>query len=162
MSTSVIIRDARPDDAAALWALQQAAYGPLEPRLPSRPTALGESEEYLRQRLERVPVQAVVVHVEGVLVAAGRIEGVAPHGELKRISVHPSHQSLGLGRKLVHALEAHARSLGFLCLRAGARRRLPGNVAFYERLGYRIVAVEPYPAGIDDDTVWLEKLLQDP
>ncbi|PTL83948.1 GNAT family N-acetyltransferase [Vitiosangium sp. GDMCC 1.1324] len=162
MTASVVIREAHPGDAAALWALQQAAYEPLVARLPSRPSALGESEAYLRQRLERAPVQAVVVHVEGVLVAAGRIEGVAPHGELKRIAVHPSHQALGLGRKLVHALEAHAHPLGFIRLRAGARRRLPGNVAFYERLGYRVVAVEPYPAGIDDDLVWLEKLLQAP
>ncbi|WNG38212.1 GNAT family N-acetyltransferase [Archangium violaceum] len=156
--SSFFTRDARPDDAASLWALQQAAYSPLARVLPSRPTALDESEAYLRQRLEHVPCQ-VVVHVGGELVAAGRIEGVAPLGELKRIAVHPARQSLGLGRMLVLALEEKARQLEFVRLRAGTRRRLPGNVAFYERLGYQLVAVEPYPAGIDDETVWLEKRL---
>lgn len=156
--SSFFIRDALPDDAASLWALQQAAYSPLASFLPSRPTALDENEAFLRHRLELVPCQ-VVVRVGGELVAAGRIEGVAPLGELKRIAVHPDRQSLGLGRKLVLALEDKARQLGFVRLRAGTRRRLPGNVAFYERLGYRIVAVEPYPAGIDDETVWLEKRL---
>ena len=82
-----------------------------------------------------------------------------PRGELKRIAVHPAWQSRGVGRQVIEALEARARELGFTRVRAGSRRRLPGNQTFYERLGYQVVAFEPYPPGIDDHTVWLEKLL---
>ncbi|WP_187345206.1 GNAT family N-acetyltransferase [Cystobacter ferrugineus] len=150
-------RWAIPEDAAAVWAVQQAAFLPLAQRLPSRPTALGEDEACWRQHLECAPRRTVVVHVEGELVAAGRVDGAVPQGELKRIAVHPAWQSRGVGRRLVEALESHARELGFVRLRAGTRRRLPDNRAFYERLGYRVVALEPYPPGIDDHTVWMEK-----
>jgi predicted N-acetyltransferase YhbS len=159
MSSSILIRDARPDDAAAIRAVQQAAFLPLVDVLPSRPTALQEEEASLRQLLERAPRRAVVALVSGEMVASGRWEGAPPEGVLKRIAVHPAWQSRGVGRRLVEALEINARQLGFLRMRAGTRRRLPGNAAFYERMGYRVVAVEPYPPGIDDHTVWLEKVL---
>ncbi|WP_224368205.1 GNAT family N-acetyltransferase [Hyalangium versicolor] len=156
---SLLIRDARLDDAAAVRAVQQAAFLPLVPQLPSRPTALSEDEAFLRPFLESIPQRVVVAQVGEKLVGAGRVEGAPPTGALKRIAVHPDWQSHGVGRQVVIALEARARELGFLRLRAGTRRRLPGNRAFYERLGYRVVAIEPYPPGIDDETVWLEKLL---
>jgi ribosomal protein S18 acetylase RimI-like enzyme len=159
MNSPFLIRDARPEDAAAVWAVQQAAFLPLAQRLPSRPTALGEDEAYLRQHLERAPRRAVVVQVGSELVAAGRVDGALPQGELKRIAVHPAWQCQGVGSELVHALERNARQLGFARLRAGARRTLPSNQAFYARLGYRVVAVVPYPPGIDDETVWMEKVL---
>jgi GNAT superfamily N-acetyltransferase len=63
------------------------------------------------------------------------LEGAPPEGQLKRIAVHPAWHSRGVGRRVVSALEAHARQQGFLRLRAGTRRRLPGNQTFYERLG---------------------------
>lgn len=156
---SLHIRDARIDDAAALWSLQQAAFVPLMPLLPSRPTALGEDESLLRQRLGLTPPRVVVAQAGDELVGAGRLEGTPPRGELKRIAVHPAWQSRGVGRQVIEALEARARELGFTRVRAGTRRRLPGNQTFYERLGYQVVAVEPYPPGIDDHTVWLEKHL---
>ncbi|HEX8697994.1 MAG TPA: GNAT family N-acetyltransferase [Myxococcaceae bacterium] len=159
MTSPFLVRDAHPDDAEAVWAVQQAAFLSLVPRLPSRPTALGEDVAYLRQHLKGAPRRAVVVQVEGELVAAGRVEGALPRGELKRIAVHPTWQSRGVGRHLIQGLETNARQLGFARLRAGTRRTLPGNQAFYERLGYRVVAVEPYPPGIDDHTVWMEKVL---
>jgi predicted N-acetyltransferase YhbS len=156
---SLLIRVGTPDDASAVWALQQAAFLPLALRLPSRPTALGEDEAFWRQRLERTPPRVVVAQVGDELVGAGRLEGVPPQGELKRIAVHPAWHSRGVGRRVITALEAQARQQGFVRLRAGTRRTLPGNRTFYERLGYRAVAVEPYPPGIDDHTVWMEKLL---
>jgi len=159
MTSPFLVRDAQPDDAAAVWAVQQAAFLPLVERLPSRPTALKEDEAYLRQHLERFPRRTVVVQVAGELVASGRVEGALPRGDLKRIAVHPAWQSRGAGRELVLALEANARQLGFVRLRAGVRMKLPGNQVFYERLGYQVVAVEPYPPGIDDHTVWMEKVL---
>jgi GNAT superfamily N-acetyltransferase len=159
MTSSLLVRDACPDDAAAVCALQQAAFGPLAQILPSRPTALSEDQAYWRQQLESAPRRVVVVQEAGGLVAAGRLDGEPPQGVLKRIAVHPAWQSRGVGRQLVLALEDNARQLGFVRLRAGTRRRLPGNQRFYERLGYRVVLVEPYPPGIDDHTVWMEKSL---
>lgn len=159
MNSPFFIRDAHPDDASAVWAVQQAAFLPLAQRLPSRPTALGEDPAYWRKHLERAPRRAVVVLVEGQTVAAGRVDGALPRGELKRIAVHPDWQARGVGSELVHALEKNARQLGFARLRAGTRRTLPSNQAFYARLGYRVVSVEPYPPGIDDHTLWMEKVL---
>jgi len=100
-----------------------------------------------------------LLHDEAEPTGVGRVDGAPPRGELKRIAVLPAWQSRGVGRQLIEGLETNARQLGFARLRAGTRRRLPGNKAFYERLGYQVVAVELYPPGIDDHTVWMEKVL---
>ena len=159
MTSDLLIRCATPDDAPTLWALQQAAFLPLSLHLPSRPTALDEDEHCWRTLIGQAPGQVAIGLLQGQAVVAGRFDGGPPVGELKRIAVHPAWQSQGFGRLLVLALEEHARQFGFSQLRAGTRRRLPGNQAFYQRLGYRQTGIEPYPAGIDDDTVWLEKRL---
>jgi ribosomal protein S18 acetylase RimI-like enzyme len=59
------------------------------------------------------------------------------------LSVDPARQHSGLGRRLVDAAEAHARAAGCAAIDirvVNLRVELP---AFYERLGYTEVGVEP-------------------
>lgn len=68
-----------------------------------------------------------------VLVAP--VDGVMA-GELKRMFVQPQQRGLGLGRALLDALEAHARSQGArrLYLETGCRQ--PEALGLYERAGF--------------------------
>lgn len=62
------------------------------------------------------------------------------------LSVDPSRQKTGLGRRLVAAAEEFARETGahFMDLRIiNLREELPG---IYAKLGYQVTGTEPYPA----------------
>jgi predicted N-acetyltransferase YhbS len=62
------------------------------------------------------------------------------------LSVDPSRQKSGIGRRLVAAAEEFARETGarFMDIRViNLRAELP---PIYEKLGYRISGTEPYPA----------------
>jgi predicted N-acetyltransferase YhbS len=61
------------------------------------------------------------------------------------LSIEPSHQKKGLGRRLVAAAEEFARETGahFMDIRViNLRTELPG---IYAKLGYQITGTEPYP-----------------
>jgi N-acetylglutamate synthase-like GNAT family acetyltransferase len=62
------------------------------------------------------------------------------------LSVDPTRQKSGIGRRLVAAAEEFARETGarFMDLKLiHLRTELPG---IYEKLGYRVTGTEPYPA----------------
>lgn len=65
------------------------------------------------------------------------------------LSIDPSRQKTGLGRRLVAAAEEFARETGahFMDLRViNLRTELPD---IYEKLGYRVSGTEPYPEARD-------------
>lgn len=143
-------------DVAALYQLIQAAFLPCAVRLPSRPTALAMSESDLLATLA-CPGGTFLVRCEREVIATGAWLKDERGGWLKRIAVHPAYQGTGVGRRIVKALEGHARAAGVRDIRLGTRRSLPGNLLFYSRLGYVERGREPYPDGIDDEVVWMGK-----
>ncbi|MEW9900719.1 GNAT family N-acetyltransferase [Chitinivorax sp. PXF-14] len=153
----ITIRPACEDDVPAILDLIDASYSPHLAVLPSRPGALAETAQQWRQALLAGPV--LVAEISGETAAVGRIQGTPPAGEVKRLGVHPAWQRCGLGQNLMLALEEAARDGGFNTLLAATRRRLSGNIRFYEALGYAVSRVEPYPDGIDDEVVTLSKPL---
>lgn len=84
--------------------------------------------------------------------ALKRLErGVA---EIKRMWVHPEIRGRGVGRRLLAALEAHAR--GFHTVRLDTSEHLPEAIALYRKAGYREIPAyndNPYAAH------WFEKRL---
>jgi GNAT superfamily N-acetyltransferase len=79
----------------------------------------------------------LVVHREGVPVGCGALRLLdAETAELKRMYVSPIVRRKGLGRRLVAALEAEARTLGVrrLVLETGVRQ--PAAVALYRASGF--------------------------
>lgn len=99
---------------------------------------------------EMVPPQGVflVASLDGEPVACGGVKTIAPGtGYLKRMWVAEKARGLGVGRRMLEALEAHARTLGFTRLRLETNRTLTEAVALYRSSGYREVAPfndEPY------------------
>ena len=62
--------------------------------------------------------------------------------EIKRMYVRPSSRGLGLGRTMLAALEAEAKSLGALQLVLETGERQPEALGLYESAGFR--RIEPY------------------
>jgi DNA-binding MarR family transcriptional regulator/GNAT superfamily N-acetyltransferase len=95
------------------------------------------------------------VHGEPVGCGALKFHGGAP-AEIKRMWVAPTARGLGLGRRLLDDLEAHAAARGVRTLRLETNRALGEAIGLYRSAGYREVAAfneEPYAHH------WFEKTL---
>jgi DNA-binding MarR family transcriptional regulator/GNAT superfamily N-acetyltransferase len=94
-------------------------------------------------------------HGEPVGCGALKFHGGAP-AEIKRMWVAPTARGLGLGRRLLDDLEAHAAAHGARTLRLETNRALGEAIGLYRSAGYREVAAfneEPYAHH------WFEKTL---
>jgi DNA-binding MarR family transcriptional regulator/GNAT superfamily N-acetyltransferase len=99
----------------------------------------------------------LVATVEGEPVACGAVKTTAPGiGSLKRMWVAESARGLGLGRRLLAALEEEARALGLGTLRLETNRSLTEAIALYRSAGY--VEVPPFNADPYANH-WFEKRL---
>lgn len=94
---------------------------------------------------------------DGEAVACGAVKGVEPGtASLKRMWVDPGFRGLGLGRRILGALEEQARDLGYDLVRLETNGALGEAVALYRSSGYR--EVSPF----NDDPYaqhWFEKRL---
>jgi GNAT superfamily N-acetyltransferase len=75
--------------------------------------------------------------------------------EVKRLWVDAGMRGKGLGRRLMRAIEDHARSIGILRLQLDTNSALVAAVALYRREGWTDIA--PYTAPPAD--IWLAKHL---
>jgi len=99
----------------------------------------------------------LIATIDGEPVACGAVKRISPHvGSLKRMWVAGSARGLGLGRRMLLALEAQAQSLGLRTLRLETNRALVEAIRLYERAGY--VEVAPFNADPYADH-WFEKHL---
>jgi len=100
----------------------------------------------------------LVASIDGETVAGGCVKTIAPRvGYLKRMWVAESARGLGLGRRMLEALEAETRALGLTTLRLETNKALQEAIALYRSAGYREVPPfndEPYA------THWFEKRLR--
>ena len=80
----------------------------------------------------------VVVRVDGRPAGCGGVQ-VLPDGaaEIKRMWIDDHMRGLGLGARLLRALEDHARALGCNVVRLDTNSVLTDAVAVYRRAGYR-------------------------
>lgn len=85
-------------------------------------------------RVARLDDEAVGVYVLQMMVP-GRVE-------LMNIAVAPARQGQGIGRQLLEDAITQARQLGATQLELGTGSFGP-QLAFYQRAGFRVVAVEP-------------------
>ena len=90
----------------------------------------------------------LVGSVDGEPVACGGVKTLAPGvGYLKRMWVAESMRGLGVGRRMLGALEGEARSLGLTTLRLETNRALPEAIQLYRSAGFREIPAfnaDPY------------------
>ena len=100
----------------------------------------------------------LVGSVDGDAVACGAVKAIERRvGSLKRMWVADSARGLGLGRRMLEALERQAGKLGFTSVRLETNKALTEAIAMYRSAGYREVA------RFNDDPYanhWFEKRLK--
>ena len=96
--------------------------------------------------------------------------------ELKNMAVRPEHQGAGIGRALIEEAVHRSAHDGFARMTVATAAVDTGNLRFYQRLGFRMVAIEadaftpatgyPVPVVIDGlelrDRVWFVRVLAQP
>jgi DNA-binding MarR family transcriptional regulator/GNAT superfamily N-acetyltransferase len=95
--------------------------------------------------------------VDGESVACGAVKSISPGvGSLKRMWVADTVRGLGIGRRMLEALETQAGELGLATLQIETNRALQEAIALYRSVGFREVAAfnaDPYAHH------WFEKRL---
>jgi DNA-binding MarR family transcriptional regulator len=140
-AAGVCIESVHPAEPAARWCLEQY-YAELRRRFEhgfDPGTALPLPHE------ELMPPRGVflVASLDGEPVACGGVKTNGPGvGYLKRMWVAETARGLGLGRRMLDALERQASALGFARLQLETNRTLTEAIALYRSAGYR--EVEPF------------------
>ena len=99
----------------------------------------------------------LVASVDGAPVACGAVKSVSPGvGSLKRMWVADTVRGVGIGRRVLEALESQARELGLTTLRLETNQTLHEAIGLYRSAGFREVAsfnADPYAHH------WFEKFI---
>ena len=155
------------DSLAELTAVLHSAYAQLQ-RLGFNYTAVDQSEQTTRERIEGGECY--------VALAAGRIVGTIlfhrhprgcawyeqPHvAAVHQFGVTPGAQRGGIGSKLMQLCEARAAETGATEIALDTAEGAAHLVSWYERLGYRPVAIEQWE-GKTYRSLILSKHLQRP
>jgi putative acetyltransferase len=142
-----------------------------DPRSPEIAELIRALDEYLNalyppelnylldiEELSAAEVSLFVARLEGTAVGIAALRRHDGYAELKRMYVDPSTRGLGLGRRLLEAVEALARAEGFavICLETGIHQ--PEALGLYRASGYAERAVF---GGYQDDSrsAFMEKRL---
>ncbi len=136
--SEIMFREATERDLPVLVEILKAAFeeyrGWLDPPSGAHDETIGKLRPVLQQS------SAVLAFVGEA--AAGCVFYAPADGfvDLFRLAVLPEYRRRGVGRALIEYIEAVARVRGIARVRLGVRAVLPGNRAYYERLGYRVYA----------------------
>ncbi|MEE4275092.1 MAG: GNAT family N-acetyltransferase [Thermoleophilia bacterium] len=127
----LVIRRARLEDAPAVAAVVEAAYGRYVERMGRRPAPMDEDyDEVVREHDVRVLVDRE--SVVGALVLIPEGEGLL----LDNVAVHPDYQGKGWGRRLLALAEAEARRGGATFIWLYTNEMMTEDIRLYTRLGY--------------------------
>ncbi|MGA9659046.1 MAG: GNAT family N-acetyltransferase [Asticcacaulis sp.] len=99
----------------------------------------------------------VIARLDGVPIGCGGLKQLDEQtGEIKRVWLHPASRGLGVGKRIIIALEDMARQSGMTVMRLDTNRALTEAKSIYEIMGYIEIAAyndNPYAHH------WFEKAL---
>lgn len=142
----VHVRDARPDERAAVRALTLRAYG--EYATTMTPTAWAGLDDAIRTALDSdAPAERMVAECAGALVgsvmlfppatdAYGSLTAHVPWPELRLLAVAPEARGMGVGQALVEECARRARAAGAAVLGLHSSRSMAAALRMYARLGF--------------------------
>ncbi len=126
-----MIRAARAEDAEAVRALVDEAYGHYVERIGMRPGPM--RDDYTRRIAAG---QAWVLEEAGAIVGLVVLEDAPAALLLDNVAVAPSAQGKGYGRRLIAFAEEEARRRGYCEVRLYTHVLMSENVARYQHLGF--------------------------
>jgi DNA-binding MarR family transcriptional regulator/GNAT superfamily N-acetyltransferase len=137
-AAGVVIERVDPASRAARWCWSQY-FAELDRRFPG---GFDPGTSLHVEDRDFVPPRGVflVASIDGETVAGGSVKLSAPKiGWLKRMWVADAARGLGIGRRLLEALEREARALGARRIRLDTNKALKEAIALYRGAGYRQV-----------------------
>jgi GrpB-like predicted nucleotidyltransferase (UPF0157 family)/GNAT superfamily N-acetyltransferase len=140
----VELRVAGAADAPALLHLIHTAFEEMRDRLDPPSGAHAESVASLRALFERGE-HAALATVDGTAAGCVFFARTGVEMYVHRLAVLPAYRRAGVGQALMRCAEEQAAQLGCTYVRAGVRLALPGNLAFFTRLGYANILVDRHP-----------------
>lgn len=141
------IRPAGLEEAETVMQIMRLAFEEYRGRLNPESGALGETFEEVRSRI--ASGGAFLAFVDEAIAGGARYRVFSDHVYGERIGVLPAYRGLGIGTALTKAIETSASARGIPQVQVKVRKSIPSNLRVYERLGYRVLACEPYPIGSD-------------
>ncbi|MGV4984870.1 GNAT family N-acetyltransferase [Streptomyces sp. NRAIS3] len=126
------VRPAVADDVPAVKAVTDAAYHHYIERIGVVPQPM-EADHAANVAAGKVFVTGEPV--DGLVV----IEALAGHLFLDSIAVHPGAHGTGVGRRLLHFVDARARELGLGEIRLYTNALMWENQRIYPKYGYEVV-----------------------
>lgn len=148
VASRVEVRVCAHDAAPVVHELTQAAFAGYEALDPPS-GASRETVEAVRRDLETAG--GALAWLDSRPVGCLRFVVAADHLHVRRVAVTPELQDKGIGRALMAWAEAEAENRGLPRVTVGVRLSVRGNLAFYRRLGYEVVAEHAHP-GYDRPT----------
>ncbi|MFJ7076736.1 GNAT family N-acetyltransferase [Streptomyces sp. NPDC098781] len=130
--TSEEIRPATAADVPAVKAVTDAAYAPYIERIGVVPVPM-EADHAANVAAGKVFVTGDPV--TGLVV----IEAREDHLFLDSIAVHPDAHGQGVGRRLLHFVDTHARALGLSEVRLYTNALMWENQKIYPKYGYEVI-----------------------
>ncbi len=142
-----MIRPARPEDAPAIAAL-------LNHWIENTAVTFSPTPKTPEEIASTIAAKAQLGHAFLVAMDGERLVGQASYGQFRSgvgyatcmehsISLLPGLSGRGTGRRLLTAIEDHARNAGAHQMIAAVSGENPDGRAFHERMGYRLTATIP-------------------
>lgn len=139
----ITARCATTADAELVHELTQVAFATLAGWIDPPSSAHRETMADVAQAL--AAGGGGIAAVDGATVGAVRFLPKVDHLYVGRVAVDPARRGRGVARALMAFAEGEAARLGLPETRIQVRRSLTGDVALFERLGYRVVDEQPHP-----------------
>lgn len=152
------VRLARPGDEETIAALILAAFHPFRDQYtPDAFEYTAATVDRIRERFAEGPMWLASYGGEMV----GTVSGL-PEGErfyIRSMAIKPSAQRIGIGQKLLDALEKHARGERFEKLYLYTTHVLPGARRLYEKNGFYVSRETAPEEWFDMGGIEMEKVL---
>lgn len=132
-------------DAALVRQIMLDAFEEFRGTLEPPSSALDETLEDTRRAIDAGG--AVIAWLGDTAVGSARYLPRPDYLYVGRLAVLPAHRGRGVAAALMTAMAEQARALNLPEVRVEVRLSLPGNVAFFRRLGFQTVSEQPHPRG---------------
>jgi DNA-binding MarR family transcriptional regulator/predicted N-acetyltransferase YhbS len=135
---SVTLEQVAPDASEAVAAVE-SYFAELAERFPG---GFEPGADAISEMSEMAPPHGslIVARADDTVIACGGVQPFRPGiGEIKRMWVHPAWRGLGLGRRMLTALEDQASLLGHTEVYLDTNGTLVEAVAMYARAGYHAI-----------------------